>query len=170
MTATRRALAAAGAGALAAAWAPAAGAASPPAVAAAVAVGPSAQAGAAATAPVALTTRSSGTPVRPRSATLAAQAQTGRRIVASGRIGMPAGLSLAAGCSGRTTVAVRRSGAVIASRTAAVSRTGGACRWRTTLTLPSATPAGVTVAVRGRFGGNGYLRAASTPVVSVTTR
>ncbi|MFN8132658.1 MAG: hypothetical protein U0R70_14020 [Solirubrobacteraceae bacterium] len=141
-----------------------------PAVVPAAAASAPAAAGSAAAAPVALTTRSSGAPVNPSAATLAAQARAGRTIAASGRIGMPSGLALSAGCSGRVTVTARRAGAAIAKRTATVSRSGSACRWSTTLSLPASTPAGSAVTVSGRYGGNSYLKAKSTPTRTVTVR
>lgn len=120
--------------------------------------------------PVALTTRSSGAPVNPSAATLSVRSQAGRRVAASGRIGMPSGLSLSAGCSGRVSVTLRSNGQVIGSRAAAVRRSAGACRWSATITLPSSTPAGAQVSVTGRFGGNSYLRAKSTPARTVTVQ
>lgn len=119
--------------------------------------------------PVALTTRSSGAPVNASAATLSARAQAGRRVTTSGRIGMPSGLSLSAGCSGRVTVTLRSNGQVIGSRAVAVRRSAGACRWSATLTLPSSTAAGAQVNVTGRFGGNSNLRAKSTPARTVTS-
>ena len=120
--------------------------------------------------PVALTTRSSGAPVNPSAATLSVRSQAGRRVAASGRIGMPSGLSLSAGCSGRVSVTPRSNGKVVGSRAAAVRRSAGACRWSATITLPSSTPAGARVSVTGRFGGNSCLRAKSTPARSITVQ
>ena len=141
-----------------------------PAVAAPAVAAPAGAATVAAQTPVALTTRSSGTPVSPSAATLSARAQSGRRVATSGRIGMPSGLSLPAGCSGRVTVTFRRNGQVIRSRVVAVGRSAGACRWSAPTTLPPSTPAGSPVSVTGRFGGNSHLRARSTPVRTVTVR
>ena len=65
---------------------------------------------------------------------------------------------------------MRRAGVVIATRSATACRSGGACRWSTTLSLPASASAGAAVTVKGRYGGNSYLRAKSTPTRTVTVR